>query len=159
MVGGSIFATTGLAIELTKGAAPIAFVVPVEGTDDLLHVTNTDNALFMNGSNSLYYALISGRWFTSSSLYGPWTFVASTDLSGDFQKIPSDHPKSNVLASFAGTPQARDCHHHSPELPEFSSRSFDGGRSFGGRRSRFACAFSEIPHLRPSPILIALAAT
>jgi hypothetical protein len=86
----------------------MAQVVPVEGTNNLLYVTNTDNALFMDDQDGLYYALISGRWFSATSLYGPWTFVSSSDLPSDFQRIPSDHPKSNVLASVVGTPQSRE---------------------------------------------------
>ncbi len=99
--------TSTTAAELIQTTG-IANVVPVEGTSSLLYVTNTDNALFMDDASGLYYALISGRWFHSTSLYGPWTFIASTDLPVDFQKIPTDHPKSNVLASVAGTPQAHE---------------------------------------------------
>ncbi len=99
--------TSTKAAELVQTTG-IAQVVPVEGTTSLLYISNTDNALFMDDQDSLYYALISGRWFSSTSLYGPWTFVPSNQLPSDFQKIPSDHPKSNVLASVAGTPQARE---------------------------------------------------
>ncbi len=83
-------------------------MVPVEGTANLLYVRNTDYALFMDVATSDYYALVSGRWFSSPSLYGPWTFVPAGSLPLDFQKIPADHPKSNVLASVPGTPQARE---------------------------------------------------
>ncbi len=86
----------------------IADVVPVEGTANLLYVTNTDNALFMDVATATYYGLVSGRWFSAPSLYGPWTFVPPGSLPLDFQKIPADHPKSNVLASVPGTPQARE---------------------------------------------------
>jgi hypothetical protein len=86
----------------------IANVTPVQGTANLLYVTNTDNALFLDVENSNYYALLSGRWFRSASLYGPWAFVPPGNLPADFQKIPSDHPKSNVLASVPGTPQAHE---------------------------------------------------
>ena len=99
--------TSTTAAELVQTTG-IADVVPVEGTANLLYVSNTDNALFMDVETSLYYALISGRWFSSSSLYGPWQFVPSADLPLDFQRIPADHPKSNVLASVAGTPQANE---------------------------------------------------
>jgi len=99
--------TSTTAAELIQTTG-IADIVPVQGTESLLYVTNTDNALFMDMETALYYALISGRWFSSSSLYGPWQFVRSADLPMDFQKIPTDHPKSNVLASVAGTPQANE---------------------------------------------------
>ncbi|MGB6222485.1 carbohydrate-binding family V/XII [Haloferula sp.] len=99
--------TSSEAAELVQTTG-MAQVVPVEGTNDLLYVTNTNNALFMDDQDDLYYALISGRWFSASSLYGPWTFVSSSDLPSDFQRIPVDHPKSNVLASVVGTPQSRE---------------------------------------------------
>ena len=99
--------TSTAAAELIQTTG-IADIVPVEGTETLLYVTNTDNALFMDVDTAIFYVLISGRWFGSSSLYGPWSFVPSTDLPLDFQKIPTDHPKSNVLASIAGTPQANE---------------------------------------------------
>ncbi|MES2922672.1 MAG: carbohydrate-binding family V/XII [Verrucomicrobiota bacterium] len=86
----------------------IANLVPVEGTASLLYVTNTDNALFMDTATADFYALVSGRWFSGPSLYGPWAFVPPGSLPSDFQKIPSDHPKSNVLASVPGTAQARE---------------------------------------------------
>lgn len=97
--------TSTTAAELIQTTG-IANVVPVEGTSSLLYVTNTDNALFMDDATDLYYVLISDRWFNSTSLYGPWSFVPSSSLPVDFQKIPAYHPKSNVLASVAGTPQA-----------------------------------------------------
>jgi hypothetical protein len=86
----------------------VANVTPVQGTANLLYVTNTDNALFLDIAEQNYYALLSGRWFRSKSLNGPWSFVPPGSLPADFQKIPSAHPKSNVLASVPGTPQARE---------------------------------------------------
>jgi len=74
----------------------------------LLYVKNTDSALFMESVTSQYYVLISGRWFTSKSLQGPWTFVDGKSLPGDFAKIPSDSAKGNILVSVPGTPQANE---------------------------------------------------
>ena len=51
--------------------------------------------------------LLSGRWFCAPSLQGPWAYVASGQLPGDFARIPESHPKGAVLASVPGTPQAR----------------------------------------------------
>ncbi|HYQ80838.1 MAG TPA: hypothetical protein VEP68_05015, partial [Anaeromyxobacteraceae bacterium] len=50
----------------------------------------------------------SGRWFSAKSTAGPWTFVPSDKLPADFARIPDDGPKSNLLASVAGTPQAQE---------------------------------------------------
>ena len=60
-----------------------------------------------SGLGSQYYILISGRWFRGESLQGPWGFVAGSELPPDFAKIPLDNPKSTVLASVPGTPQAK----------------------------------------------------
>jgi hypothetical protein len=82
-------------------------LVPIEGTD-LLQVQNSDNGLFQDFRDQHYYVLLSGRWFKSSTLVGPWEFVAYKQLPGDFAKIPPTHPKANVLVSIPGTPQASE---------------------------------------------------
>jgi hypothetical protein len=81
--------------------------LPVEGTQ-LLQVQNSDNAIFMDVDTNDYYVLISGRWFKTKSLNGPWTFVPYKNLPADFAKIPPDHPKANALVSVPGTPEARE---------------------------------------------------
>lgn len=76
----------------------------IAGTQ-LSEVTNTESDLFFYTPDNHYYFLVAGRWFKSSSLEGPWTFT-SNDLPGDFAKIPANNPKSSVLASVKGTPEA-----------------------------------------------------
>src|SRR5205823_3392398 len=88
----------------TEGAPNL---VPIEGTD-LMQVQNSDNALFLCDSDQHYYVLLSGRWFKSSTLVGPWEFVPYKQLPTDFAKIPPTHPKANVLVSVPGTPQANE---------------------------------------------------
>ena len=88
----------------TEGSAGL---LSVTGTD-LLYVGNCDQALFYDLDDANYYVLISGRWFKGASFDGPWTFVPSGSLPGDFQKIPPDSEKSNVLLSVAGTPEAQE---------------------------------------------------
>ena len=79
---------------------------PITGTS-LSYATNSPNDLFQD-QDGKYYVLISGRWYTSSSLTGGWHYVASNALPGDFAKIPEGSPKDNVLASVAGTDAARE---------------------------------------------------
>jgi hypothetical protein len=75
----------------------------------LLYVSNSGNDIFMDTSNQQYYLLVSGRWFTTSSLQsGSWSYVAGTALPPDFSKIPEYSPKASVLASVPGTPQAKE---------------------------------------------------
>jgi hypothetical protein len=97
-------ATTPTELLETSGTANL---LSINGTD-LLYVSNTDQAIFYFLDDANYYVLVSGRWFKCPSLYGPWTFVPSTSLPPDFKKIPPDSPKSNVLLSVAGTPQAQE---------------------------------------------------
>jgi len=97
-------ATTPTELLQTTG---VANMLSVAGTD-LLYVSNSDQAIFYYLDDANYYVLISGRWFKCPTLYGPWAFVASATLPPDFKKIPPDSPKSNVLPSVAGTPQAQE---------------------------------------------------
>ncbi len=78
---------------------------PIPGTG-LEYATNTNGNIFRLGA--AYYVLISGRWFTGASLDGPWTYVDGKALPPDFAKIPTDSPKSTVLASVPGTPQSKE---------------------------------------------------
>jgi hypothetical protein len=52
--------------------------------------------------------LVSGRWFRADSTKGPWAYAAPDALPPDFARIPPDNPKGAVLASVAGTPEARE---------------------------------------------------
>jgi hypothetical protein len=96
--------TTPAELIQTSGAANM---LSISGTD-LLYVPNTDSALFYYMTDANYYVLISGRWFKSLSLYGPWNYVPAAQLPADFTKIPPSNPKGNVLASIPGTPMARE---------------------------------------------------
>lgn len=80
---------------------------PISGTD-LSYVSNSPNDIFQDQSTGHYYVLISGRWYTSSSLTGGWHYVAANALPANFASIPEGSPKDNVLASVAGTEAARE---------------------------------------------------
>ncbi len=79
----------------------------VQGASTLLWVNNTDADLFRMGIGGDFYFLVAGRWFKAPSLDGPWTF-ATPSLPEDFKKIPVEHPRSRVLASVPGSPQATE---------------------------------------------------
>jgi hypothetical protein len=55
-----------------------------------------------------YFVLLSGRWYQSSSLDGPWSFVPSEDLPAGFNQIPPESAKAEVLTFVAGTDQAQE---------------------------------------------------
>ncbi|MDH4065527.1 MAG: hypothetical protein OEW19_14100, partial [Acidobacteriota bacterium] len=100
-----MFASTQPA-ELILLDGPINYLA-VEGAPTLLWVSNTESDLFRMGRNGDFYFLVAGRWFKAASLDGPWTF-ATPSLPADFTQIPVEHPRSRVLASVPGTPQATE---------------------------------------------------
>lgn len=82
--------------------------MPIAGTG-LSYIANTPSDVFINSAeDNAWYVLVSGRWFRAASTNGPWTYVAGDKLPADFAKIPGDSPKSAVLASIPGTPEARE---------------------------------------------------
>ena len=97
------FSSVPAELVLTQGA-PVYTKIP--GTQ-LLFVANTESDLFADNTARQFYILLSGRWFRSTSLAGPWTYAGNT-LPADFAKIPSDSPRSRVLASVPGTVEASD---------------------------------------------------
>lgn len=99
-----IVATEPTELIVTDGEPAFA---PISNTD-LLYIDNAENELFLEIDTQKYFILISGRWYMSSDLNGPWTYVASDKLPESFKKIPPDSPKGGVLNSVAGTEQAKD---------------------------------------------------
>ena len=73
------------------------------GGPGLEYVSNTESDLFRFEQN--YYYLVSGRWFRSGTLRGPWEYVA--ELPDAFAAIPPDHEKGHVLAAVPNTDEAR----------------------------------------------------
>ena len=96
--------TTPAELLVTQGAPQLS---PIPKTK-LLYVTNTENNIFLNVPTQIYYVLLSGRWYQSKSLTGPWTWVSASQIPSDFAQIPPDSPKGAVLASVPGTEQARE---------------------------------------------------
>ena len=101
-----LYVATGPA-ELLQTDGPPQYQ-PIASTQ-LLDVTNTSGDIFLDTTSQTYYVLVSGRWFSASSLtQGPWAFVPPDRLPADFASIPLSHPKGTVLTSVAGTPQAQE---------------------------------------------------
>jgi hypothetical protein len=78
----------------------------ISGTS-LKYATNTDSEIYFCSNDNNYYFLTAGRWFSSPSLNGPWTY-ATPNLPADFSKIPISSPAATVLSSVPGTSQAAD---------------------------------------------------
>lgn len=99
---GVIVSTEPAELLQTDGPATYA---NVEGTN-LLFVANSESLLFKEVDSQDNYILLSGRWYKSFGLDGPWTYVPSDKLPADFAKIPEGSEKDVVLASVAGTKAA-----------------------------------------------------
>lgn len=80
---------------------------PIAGTN-LLYARNTESDLFLEVKNQMYYVLLAGRWYRRPANEDTWTYVPSGELPESFARIPVDSPKSHVLSSVGGTPQAND---------------------------------------------------
>jgi len=135
--------------------------VPIVGTQ-LLWASNTTSDVLINTANSNYYALLAGRWFTSGSINGPWTFVANNALPPDFARIPAHSLAGAVLPTVAGTPQAEEAviENSIPQTatvplkngPKFTPE-FDGPPQFvpvGGTPLTFVTN-SHVPVIQVSP--------
>lgn len=99
-----IVATEPSELVVTEGEANFT---PIENTY-LLYIDNTESDLFMNIDNQKYFMLVSGRWFHATDLNGKWSFIDSEELPEDFKNISPESPKANVLASIAGTQEAKN---------------------------------------------------
>jgi hypothetical protein len=73
------------------------------GAAGLEYVEDTESDVFRYEYR--YYYLVSGRWFTSNLLRGPWDVV--DELPDVFATIPEDHEKAHVLAAVPGTEDAK----------------------------------------------------
>ena len=80
---------------------------PISGTG-IMFVSNSDSSLFMDMSKRTYYVLLSGRWFNSKNLNGPWQYVASDKLPADFKRIPEDSDVGDVRSFVYGTEEAAE---------------------------------------------------
>ncbi len=79
---------------------------PIVGTS-LMYVSNPQMPVFMDLSDSNYYYLVAGRWFSAPAVTGPWA-AASASLPAEFSRIPEDSPMAFVLSSVPGTLEAKD---------------------------------------------------
>ena len=76
-----VFVSTKPAEIIVTAGAPA--YQPVPGTA-LNAVTNTGSVLFLYKPTSTFYYLVSGRWFSAASLYGPWT-LRDPEPAGGFR--------------------------------------------------------------------------
>jgi len=73
------------------------------GVQGLEYVDDTESDLFRY--ETIFYYLVSGRWFSAQQPRGPWEYVK--ELPDVFRTIPPDHKKGHVLAAIPDTDEAR----------------------------------------------------
>jgi hypothetical protein len=76
--------------------------------DEMLYVTNTGSDLFLEVPTRYYYVVLSGRWYRSRALTGPWAYVEPDTVPRAFAEVPRKSDKAEVLAHVPGTDEAKD---------------------------------------------------
>jgi hypothetical protein len=99
-----VVSTAPAEILVTEGAPRWSSIA----SSGLSFVLNTSANIFRLDATGACFVLVSGRWFTSADLGGPWTYVPASSLPAAFMMIPAESPKENVLASIPGTAQAQE---------------------------------------------------
>lgn len=92
--------------ELISSTGPAEYT-PIVGTD-LLYMSNSDSDMLLHITTQTNYVLLTGRWYKSSTLQGPWKYVPGDKLPPDFAKIPEDSEMNTVLYSIPGTDASKD---------------------------------------------------
>jgi hypothetical protein len=73
----------------------------------LSYASNSNNDVFFDAGDGMYYLLLSGRWYRAQGIDSPLQFCGD-QLPEGFAKIPSDHPCGRVRPSVPGTPEAKE---------------------------------------------------
>jgi len=80
---------------------------PITGTD-LLYMENTESLVFLDINSQDYYINLSGRWYNSRSMDGPWKYHEADKLPKGFADIPEGSDRDIALAYVAGTEAAKE---------------------------------------------------
>jgi hypothetical protein len=80
---------------------------PITGTE-LLYVSNSESDVLMDIASQRYFVILSGRWFASTFLDGPWSFVLGDELPADFSQIPPESEMGHLRVSVPGTDEANE---------------------------------------------------
>ncbi|UCD25550.1 MAG: carbohydrate-binding family V/XII [Gemmatimonadota bacterium] len=89
---------------VTRGAPEYA---PITNTD-LLYVTNSESDIVMELATQRHFVILSGRWFASPSLEGPWEHTRPDELPETFADIPPESEMGHLLVSVPGTEAAKE---------------------------------------------------
>lgn len=92
--------------ELVVSDGPPEWRPEVEGELDAM--SNTESDVFRTTGDGRIWLVLSGRWYSSDALAGPWAYVSPEELPAPFHRIGPDSKKAGVLAFVPGTAPARD---------------------------------------------------
>ena len=97
------YATTPAELITFQGAPTYKGIV---GTG-LTYATNASTRIFQFPMTGTFYYPTAGRWFSASTLDGPWVY-ATPDLPPDFANLPPYGPFGDLLSTVPGTFEAKD---------------------------------------------------
>ena len=81
------------------------FGSPIKG-NELLYLSNSSSDVLMEIVSQKYFVVLSGRWYASKSLKGPWSHLPSNRLPASLARIPPDSKMGHLLVYVAGTKEA-----------------------------------------------------
>ena len=85
-----LVATEPTELIVSEGAPQWSPAVPGE----LDALSNSESDVFRTPSDQQYWIVLSGRWYRSAALSGPWTYVQADTLPPSFHKIPGNSTKA-----------------------------------------------------------------
>lgn len=110
--GGAVPADAPAIVVATEPTELIATNGPPDwqpiGSADLLYIANSETPVLREVASGNVFVLLSGRWYRSAALEGPWTFVRPDQTPAAFRDIPPDSALGAVRVSVAETPEAND---------------------------------------------------
>ncbi len=107
----------------------------IPGTD-LLYASNTSGNVFKLVTDQQNYILISGRWYRSASLNGPWRFVPGNQLPQDFANIPGRQSERKCEGQHSGHAPGRGSAHRQQHSAKHGNPAHHADvRAANGRRS------------------------
>jgi hypothetical protein len=74
----------------------------------LEYMSNANTGVLREQTSGQTFVLLSGRWYVSESMSGPWQFVPPNQLPTSFGGIPADSAVGGVRVHVAGTQEARE---------------------------------------------------
>lgn len=76
--------------------------------NELMYVENTSSNILYEVDTGRYFLLISGRWYRSKKIEGPWAYVLPENLPKSFANIPQNSEKADLRASVPGTVESKE---------------------------------------------------